>query len=915
MAVHCPTCQHSIVVKNARPGRYAPQCSKCGQTFLLTVPADPAQPMIAAPLVTIIEPPPPPPVAQPAAAPVHDTQPPDVPVADNAEFSVSPAAPEAKRTANLLGAPTNEPPDDDGEVPAVLGNYEIIRELGRGGMGTVYLARQLSLDRYVALKVMKKQWASNSAFLARFTREAYAAAQLVHHNIVQIYDIGEDQGINYFSMEYVDGQSLGDLLKKQGTFAPEVAAGYVLQAARGLKFAHDRGMIHRDIKPDNLLLNTQGVVKVADLGLVKTPGLVEPAPAALPPTEPVAGGRPLVGLSNITQADQAMGTPAYMAPEQARNATDVDYRADIYALGCTLYVMVTGRPMFAGGSALEVMTRHATEPVVRPDVVVKSVPRALSDIILKMVAKRPADRYATTDEAIRALEDFLGLQGAKKLAASEEHVAKLEQSAKAFLSSPAARLRSILLPSFFAGCGALFLLFLLVGWWRFAGSFLGLGVLTGLACFVGHGMTHRAPLFMKVRELALGSSAWDWAKVGLALLLFVLLLFLVKLLWPWLIVSALAVGLAFAMHYGLDRRIAAERAAPIEQVEGMLKGLRLRGLSEEALHEFVCKYSGDHWEELFEALFGYEAKLAARAQWGRGPRGARPRFAAWRDPLMRWIDNYRRARQEAKERKHLQAIEAKNLQAQGVAEAEARQKAERVAAVMVHQASEIKKAEAEPAPPPPPTPVTPPAAPAPAAAVPEPTRAPAAEATPTARPEPVKAKPPIPRIQRIDVQELMRMADEPAKGPGAGRWVRRLAGLVFGSTPRFLLGALMLAVGLVWMNARHLLPGAAMVDEAATWTNLWERSLGASPLAVSFVPEEALRIFCSVNAVVAGLFLLASAFWRSPTMGVFLLPAAALMAAGPVLGVPEVGPLGPHLLCLVAGSGLAVLGLLLGRDT
>src|SRR5207248_2045361 len=145
------------------------------------------------------------------------------------------------------------------------------RVLGHGGMGTVYLARQLSLDRPVALKIMSKRWASDPVFVARFTREAYAAAQMWHPNIVAIHDIGEVDGSRFFCMEYVRGQSLADLVKRRGKLDPETAVGYVLQAARGLKHAHERGMIHRDIKPDNLLLDEQGVVKVADLGLVKTP--------------------------------------------------------------------------------------------------------------------------------------------------------------------------------------------------------------------------------------------------------------------------------------------------------------------------------------------------------------------------------------------------------------------------------------------------------------------------------------------------------------------------------------------------------------------------------------------------------------------------------------------------------------------
>ena len=157
-------------------------------------------------------------------------------------------------------------------------------------MGAVYLARQISLNRNVALKVMKPLWAANSTFVARFTREAYAAAQLTHHNVVQIYDFGEDKGTTYFSMEFVEGQTLGALVREKERLDVEEAVGYVLQAARGLKCAHDQSMVHRDIKPDNLLLNRQGVVKVADLGLVKTPEAAEAEEAA-------AAAKPAAGTS------------------------------------------------------------------------------------------------------------------------------------------------------------------------------------------------------------------------------------------------------------------------------------------------------------------------------------------------------------------------------------------------------------------------------------------------------------------------------------------------------------------------------------------------------------------------------------------------------------------------------------------
>ncbi|HSP79507.1 MAG TPA: serine/threonine-protein kinase, partial [Myxococcaceae bacterium] len=150
-----------------------------------------------------------------------------------------------------------------------LGGYQLLRQIGGGSMGAVWLARQLSLDRGVAVKVLRPSLAGDPQFVYRFTQEALAAAQLVHHNIAQIYDCGSDKGVHFFSMEFVDDESLAALVEREGRLDPEVAAGYILQAARGLQFAHTRGMVHRDIKPDNLLLNRNGIVKVADLGLVK----------------------------------------------------------------------------------------------------------------------------------------------------------------------------------------------------------------------------------------------------------------------------------------------------------------------------------------------------------------------------------------------------------------------------------------------------------------------------------------------------------------------------------------------------------------------------------------------------------------------------------------------------------------------
>ena len=408
MAIQCPSCDHALGLKAAKPGRYTTKCPKCAQKLLLLVPADPE----ASPTVSAVR-------ADPAAnasAAQAPTLPPAAGIQATLPDAVStatgawsaPRETEVAATAADSGgeprptsfwattAPTAPPnaaensaelgfvlgtaagPTDPsgstgakpGGIPSVLGGYQVIRELGRGGMGAVYLARQISLNRNVALKVMKPEWADNPTFVSRFTREAYAAAQLVHHNVVQIYDFGQDRGTNFFSMEFVQGQTLSQLVKTQKKLDPEAAVGFILQAARGLKYAHDQGMIHRDIKPENLLLNDQGVVKVADLGLVKTPALAEAEEAREANTAVVAAPKGAISLASssgqITLVNSAMGTPAFMAPEQAVDAASVDLRADIYSLGCTLYDLVTGRPPFEGKTAVELITKHQTEVIVPP---------------------------------------------------------------------------------------------------------------------------------------------------------------------------------------------------------------------------------------------------------------------------------------------------------------------------------------------------------------------------------------------------------------------------------------------------------------------------------------------------------------------------------------------------------------------
>ena len=584
------------------------------------------------------------------------------------------------------------------EIPLTLGGYKVIKELGRGGMGAVYLARQLSLDRNVALKVIAPRWARDPTFLARFTREAYAAAQLVHHNIVQIYDLGEEKEVNYFSMEFVDGQTLAELIQTAGAVPPEVAASHILQAARGLKVAHDHGMIHRDIKPDNLMLSRHGIVKVADLGLVKTSG--DPAadrhladrekPPAGPPER---AGDEEESSPNITRVNRAMGTPAYMAPEQARDASHVGRPADIYSLGCTLYALVTGRPPFLGKTAIELITKHAVERVVPPELVVDCVPKALSDIILKMVAKDPKDRYATIDEVIVALESFLGIVRTAPLTLRPEETEVLEKSVQAFASSPSARLEKWVFLGFIFACCAGILLALVAGRPGLAQILLGIGLLTPFAYAIVNGFARHTPVYSKIRQFFREGGPSERVAAVACLGLVVLVLLIMHVFWTTVFLVVSAMVLAIFAHFLINRNLDQERREPLERIQSMLKSARLRGIDEETLRRFIEERCGPRWDAVQNALFGDEGHLITLGRWGQTEWArARPQLVVCRDAVLSWIEAQLRARQETRARRYLQHLEELSLKAQGMSFLEARRKARLVADALVAQAGELRSA-------------------------------------------------------------------------------------------------------------------------------------------------------------------------------------------------------------------------------
>lgn len=264
----------------------------------------------------------------------------------------------------------------------VLGDYRLLRRLGKGAMAEVYLAEQASLGRQVAFKVLKSELAHDTTYVRRFEMEARAAASLVHGNIVQVYEVGHVDGIHFIVQEYVSGQNLSQLLARAGSLDVATAVGIMRQVAAALAKSAEQGIVHRDIKPENLMLSSAGEVKVADFGLAR---ITQDSDQL-----------------NLTQVGVTMGSPLYMSPEQVEGKP-LEPRSDIYSFGVTCYQMLAGRPPFTGDTALSVAVQHlknTPDPLenVRPD-----LPPGLCRIVQKMLSKDPHSRYANGTEVLRDL--------------------------------------------------------------------------------------------------------------------------------------------------------------------------------------------------------------------------------------------------------------------------------------------------------------------------------------------------------------------------------------------------------------------------------------------------------------------------------------------------------------------------------
>lgn len=265
-------------------------------------------------------------------------------------------------------------------IGTMLGNrYELLEKIGEGGMALVYKAKCHLLNRYVAVKILKEQYSDDKEFVEKFKREATAVASLSDNNIVNIYDVGTQGDINYIVMEYVNGKTLKQIIREQGKIPTAKTANLAIQIARALDCAHRNNIIHRDIKPQNILVTNEGVVKVTDFGIAKASNSV-----------------------TITNSSKVMGSAHYFSPEQARGSF-VDCRTDIYSLGIVIYEMCTGRVPYDADSPVSVALKHIQEPVVPPNQLNENIPDNLNNLILKAVEKEPIKRYQTIKDMLADL--------------------------------------------------------------------------------------------------------------------------------------------------------------------------------------------------------------------------------------------------------------------------------------------------------------------------------------------------------------------------------------------------------------------------------------------------------------------------------------------------------------------------------
>ena len=841
MRINCPGCQKSLSLGQPKAGRYRPKCKYCGEPFDLRIDLE-GRPALGRGLKVTEH-------SAPLALPADSQQ----------------------EAASVVGV------GDATSIPDRLGGYRILSLLGRGAMGTVYQAKQISLDRLVALKTIRTRLADNPASLARFTREAYAAAQLTHHNVVQIYDFGEDDGLHFFSMEWVRGGPLDHLIREKGRLEPRIAISYAVQAARGLQFAHQHGMVHRDIKPANLLLTNDGVIKVADLGLVKIPEHGDTDPEQDQPIDLASG-------TQVTMQGTAVGTPAYMAPEQSADAAGVDARADIYSLGCTLFFMLAGHPPFEGTVVSDVKEQHATAQPPSLVEINHRVPQVLQQIVSKAMAKHADQRYESLAGMIHDLEACLGVSTESEFSPTSQQADDWEAVAVSYREATRLTDLSKILLWF---CLALSLGLTGVSVWLGGGPrwiLAGLGILVGAVSFTLLSGVRRSesPVVDHLRNWLGAWSRWDWV-LTLAGVLTVGLFVLFCGLWPGLLI-----GLLLGVGAGLcnDRLVVVPvweaQRNPLAEAERLIRELRISGTDEDGLRLFVARYSGRRWQSLYEALFGYESLLKIRQTLRRDSSFRGPADVnSVRDRVCALLRNKTEEHKKVLDHRHLATIEERGLEREGLSADEARDRAWQIAAAVMENTR--VETHSEPS-----------------------TSSGTAQAA---------------------IQKRARMKQMIADARN-GKYQKEpetlaVARFALGGQTRLLAGCMLLSLFALWGNSNGLFDQFKQLDalESVRSGDLKldevSSALKGTAATVTNAESDTMVLVWSVHAwslALAGLLLTLSSFVSGWRMTPFAAAASVVILFGPALGIPGLDTfLSPWMVAAVVGVMIYVPGIIWGE--
>lgn len=880
--IHCPSCGHPIRIVDVLPGRFTPKCPSCGQPFVLTIPEAEG----LAPSVETLE---------AASAPADASE----PSLEAIPTTLDAPAPELGYSRLPRG------------TPRFLANCLVLKLLGHGPRGKSLLARPLSLAGKVVLKVVAADRGRDAIFVERFLREALATAQLSSPHLIPIVDIGRDGSSTFTAMEYVPGASLAEELARRGKIEPKTAAAWILQAARGLSVAHAQGIWHRDIKPENLRLTPDGLVVVDDLGLETTPSL-----AAAESERDAGGSKGPRGKGRTVAEDAAprtralqrvaVGTPVYMAPEQARDALIIDGRADVYSLGCTFYQLVTGRPPFVRPSATELIASHQADEVIPPQEFAPGIPPRIADVIMTMTRKTPEERYPSMGVVVDVLENALGLPQGKTAPIEDAYRQAVREGASLTNDSPSAKLRSRIL---MAACGAwLAFLLLLLAMRAFRPLIVagGFGILVaGTLAFASRSL-RPSGLVDALREMFLGNGVRSWIVSGLAALVLLGMAIYGGFLGSLIFLSICVGGLIAAFRHYVERPYLADRDEAVARVKEPLKRLRDAGADEQRLRDALITTAGPGWEPLFGGVFGERALAAERLRAlhdPTSPSGEGRRW--WSGRLERLLSTVVEIRRDGRLRRLFQEVEEARFEAEGVNQMTARRLSWRVAPALIAAASEWRDEQA---------------------------------ALRAGYRSPGAVGPTISQYLRNAIEEPDRVLAGREAGPGP--FAQRLDSLtdrIFGRLPRLILGAVLISAFAYWMHT-HKVVTAEQIGQAASQIgraaktaaeNADPNALGevkvdlpavdasqvAKPLGDDWVPGPFRSIFAA-NLGAAGLLLLVSAAFRSRGVGLAAYLAAAAALFAPAIGLTSGGLAGtfaPATQAMLLGVAILTLGIVFGR--